>query len=168
MSVWYIFLSHSHIHLCSCKSSSSPTDPALCTYPMAMSLNGEPQKWWTIFCPPKFDVHHFGSISIHTHCLNLHVPTWTVKGPIASSFDSEKMDLFSATLGFPSENKQATLELPPATAGCGSNIHCSSAAFDFHSEPRDPNLSRTPPETQKRIRCLQRTIVGKNGKGLSP
>ena len=45
----------------------------------------------------------------------------------------------------------------------------SSATFHFHSEPRDPDLSRKPPETHgKRIRFLERPMVGKNGQGINP
>ena len=41
--------------------------------------------------------------------------------------------------------------------------------FHVHSEPRDPSLSTKPPETQgKRIRCLQRTMVERNGQGINP
>ena len=37
-------------------------------------------------------------------------------------------------------------------------------AFQVHSEPRDPSLSRKPPETQgKRIRFWERTMVERNG-----
>ena len=41
---------------------------------------------------------------------------------------------------------------------------CPGLPSHFHSEPRDPDLSRKPRETEgKRIRFLERTMVEKNG-----